>query len=143
MVELAEDRSGEVMMIRDGWRYLRGLSWVGGVRYGSARQAGLLADKEGRGRASAGQASSCQGQDQVPCGDGLRCVAGPFLRLAPVMAVEDVLRSPVNLSAAPLAGQVLCGSSWYFQAWFREPETVGSGGAGFNLSSGLEVAFTP
>ena len=58
-------------------------------------------------------------------------------------AVEDVLRSPVNLSAAPLAGQVLCGSSWYFQAWFREPETVGSGGAGFNLSSGLEGAFMP
>ncbi|MAE27510.1 MAG: hypothetical protein QF724_12085 [Planctomycetota bacterium] len=48
-----------------------------------------------------------------------------------------------NLSAAPLAGQVLSGSTWYFQAWFRDPVTVGTGGAGFNLSNGLEVAFVP
>jgi hypothetical protein len=37
-------------------------------------------------------------------------------------------------------GLVAPGSTWYFQAWFRDPA---AGGAAFNLSDGLAVTFCP
>ena len=32
------------------------------------------------------------------------------------------------------------GTTWNFQAWFRDPA---AGGSGFNLSNGLELTFLP
>lgn len=38
------------------------------------------------------------------------------------------------------APPIVPGSAHRFQAWYRDPA---GGGAGFNLSDGLEVVFTP
>ena len=35
---------------------------------------------------------------------------------------------------------IVPGATWYFQSWFRDTP---AGGAGFNLSNGLQVLFTP
>ena len=37
------------------------------------------------------------------------------------------------------AGQVLEGSTWHFQCWYRDPQ--GPGGTGFNLSDAMAVTF--
>jgi glucose/arabinose dehydrogenase len=84
----------------------------------------------------------------LPFGNGHRCVgaggAGIFRLTPPVQAngFGDAVRS-VDYNAPPMnagAGQVLAGSKWYFQFWFRDPM---GGGAGFNTSDGLELAFCP
>ena len=37
-------------------------------------------------------------------------------------------------------GQISAGSTWNFQFWYRDPA---GGGAGFNLSDGLQLTFCP
>jgi len=82
---------------------------------------------------------------QVAFGNGFRCVggsAGQIFRLFP-FAVADgggELAHTLDFSAPPPGGQVVAGSTWKFQAWFRDPA---GGGAGFNLSDGLSLGFTP
>ncbi|MEM6671798.1 MAG: hypothetical protein AAF726_03080 [Planctomycetota bacterium] len=52
--------------------------------------------------------------------------------------IGDVM---LRISVGPSrVGQVLVGSRWVFQAWFRD---AGPSGPTFQLSDGLEVAFTP
>lgn len=78
-------------------------------------------------------------------GDGLLCVAAGAAGLVrlPAVAVDGggVMTSPLDNTVwgAP-ATQITPGSTWYFQAWFRDNA---GGGAGFNLSDGLEVTFLP
>ncbi len=86
------------------------------------------------------------GVTQAPLGDGLLCVApGPagIFRLGPpLLPSGNVARRHVDLLAPPAsigAGQVLGGSTWYFQYWF--PDSAGTGGGGSNLSDGLAVTF--
>lgn len=88
------------------------------------------------------------GQTFTAFGNGFRCVSGGgagIFRLAPAQQTNlfgDALRF-VNYNAAPAnagAGQLTSGSTWNFQFWFRD---VPAGGAGFNLSDGLEVTFCP
>ncbi len=73
-------------------------------------------------------------------GNGTRCVGGSILRLAPVIADYHVLSQRVDLSIPPSAGNVVPGSTWNFQAWFRD---VPAGGAFFNTSSALSIVFEP
>ena len=75
---------------------------------------------------------------EQPFGNGLRCLGGSILRLSPVVAKHHVLSRKIDLAAPPLAGNVLPGSTWYAQAWFRD---VPAGGALFNTSSGLVLTF--
>jgi len=84
-------------------------------------------------------------QIQVPFGNGIRCVggvAGTIARLFPfaVADAQGVMSYAVDYSAAPPNGPLTAGSSYNFQAWFRDPA---AGGTGFNLSDGLEVNFVP
>ncbi len=44
----------------------------------------------------------------------------------------------LDLASLPPGGQVLPGSTWYFQYVFRDPA---AGGTGVNTSSGLAVMF--
>ena len=63
------------------------------------------------------------------------------MRIFP-FAVADgsgVMTQPLDNTGAT-HGQVVSGATLNFQAWFRDP--VG-GGAGFNLSDGLELTFEP
>jgi formylglycine-generating enzyme required for sulfatase activity len=46
-----------------------------------------------------------------------------------------------DLTAPPQpTGLIVNGSTWNFQAWYRDPAALGSG---FNLSDGYEIAFAP
>lgn len=78
---------------------------------------------------------------QQPFGDGVRCVGGSIFRL-PITAADasgTLVRAP-DLTAPPSAGNVVGGTTWYYQGWFRDPVAMGSG---FNLTDGLSIAFEP
>jgi hypothetical protein len=77
----------------------------------------------------------------VPFGNGQRCVGGMLFRLPPVMASAGSLVFELDLTQPPsAAGLVRPGSTWNYQAWFRDPA---AGGAGFHLSSALSVEYGP
>jgi hypothetical protein len=82
-------------------------------------------------------------QQQVPFGEGLLCLGPGVFRLNPPTAFDasgDALRQ-VDFTQSPAnagAGQVLPGSTWSFQVWYRDPS---GGSSGFNLSDGLQATF--
>jgi hypothetical protein len=81
----------------------------------------------------------------VPFGNGIRCVgAGPagLARLAVHAAnAAGLLVHGLDFSAPPSAATAItAGSTWRFQAWFRDTPAAG---AGFNFSSGLAITFEP
>ncbi len=81
-------------------------------------------------------------QTQVPFGNGFRCVGGPqVFRLDVSVASGNVLSHSLDIANPPAAsGQITPGSTWNFQAWFRDPA---AGGAFFNLSDALSLTFSP
>lgn len=84
------------------------------------------------------------GRTAVPQGAGLRCVDGSLFRV--VIAAGNStgdLHFPLNFTTAPLgigAGRVTAGSTWNFQAWYRDN---GPAGANSNLTDALSVLFAP
>lgn len=81
----------------------------------------------------------------APFGNGFRCVnpgSTGFARLAIESASSGgVLSHSLDNTAPPTATTLItAGSTWFFQAWFRDPA---AGGAFFNLSDGLEITFQP
>jgi hypothetical protein len=77
---------------------------------------------------------------QTPFGNGVRCIGGQIFRLSVVHAIQGVLTYSMDFTHPPSpAGQILGGSHWRFQAWFRDA----LGPAFFNLSDGLDVVFCP
>jgi hypothetical protein len=83
------------------------------------------------------------GSSQIfqPFGDGYRCVGGGVFRILPVtQATGGVLERAVDFTTLPAGGEITAGSTWNFQAWYRDPA---AGGTGFNLSNGLELTFVP
>lgn len=81
---------------------------------------------------------------QLPFGEGFRCVAGGFHRL-PLLSADGAGEIHLSLDfLAPPAGagpgHILPGSTWSFQAWYRDPA---AGGAGFNLSDAIAATFCP
>ena len=78
----------------------------------------------------------------MPFGNGLRCVGDPgeeVFRLDAELASGNLLSHDLDLDSPPSAtGQITVGSTWYFQAWFRDPA---AGGAAFDLADGLELTF--
>lgn len=79
----------------------------------------------------------------TPLGDGFLCVGAPLFRLLPPIQTDgagDADRQ-VDFTVLPAssgAGQIVSGSSYYFQFWYRDV-TPG----GFNFSNGLETVFCP
>jgi hypothetical protein len=87
--------------------------------------------------------------DETPYGDGILCIGagdkGLFRFPAGNSGPEGVITLGPGIVAHthanfPAAGQIKAGDTWYFQAWFRDPN--GPCGSGFNLSNGLKVEFT-
>jgi len=77
----------------------------------------------------------------IPFGNGMRCVGGVVARLPVTNATSGVLTWSVDMNAAPNAStQITAGSTWLFQAWFRDPA---AGGAAFNLSDARQIEFLP
>lgn len=80
---------------------------------------------------------------QTIFGNGFLCVGGGIHRLGLAEVVGDpgIATYPVDFTAPPMnsgTGQVLAGSTWRFQFWYRDPL---GGGARFNLSDGLAITF--
>ena len=78
-------------------------------------------------------------ETQVPFGNGFQCVAGPFVRTPIVLASGGVLAWSVD-TALPPHDQLQAGTTWSFQAWFRDAQGMG---AGFDTSSGVRVTVLP
>lgn len=85
---------------------------------------------------------------QVPFGDGFLCVGGGatgIVRLNPPMLADPqggMLRA-VDFTLPPAdagPGQILPGSVFDFQYWYRDPA---AGASGFNLSNGMHAVFCP
>ena len=84
-------------------------------------------------------------QTEFPFGNGNRCVVGGAIGIfrLPIhlSSTTGVLGQALNVNNPPApAGQIAAGSTWNFQAWYRDPA---AGGASFNLSDGYQVNFTP
>jgi hypothetical protein len=85
------------------------------------------------------------GTTSTPFGNGTLCVNGNgngTYRLVPAVTIasDGTASATVDYAALPAGGQITAGSTWYFQFWYRDPA---AGGAGFNLSDGLEATFCP
>lgn len=83
-------------------------------------------------------------QLKFPFGNGNQCVGsggvGVF-RLNPAIISNSagVMSRALDYNApTPAAGQITLGSTWNFQAWYRDPA---AGGAAFNLSNAFSVTF--
>ena len=79
----------------------------------------------------------------VPFGNGTRCVAAGSLGLHrfPPRAVTsggELIEFVDYDSMAPGPGQILPGSTWNMQCWYRDP---GAGGAFFDLSDAVSLTF--
>jgi hypothetical protein len=82
----------------------------------------------------------------VPAGDGILCIGAGASGLwrFPVFKADPSgqfsLLNPVTLSQGfGAGGQILSGSTWGFQAWYRDPK--GPCGTGANFSNALDVTF--
>ncbi len=86
-------------------------------------------------------------QGPVVLGDGLRCVGAPLLRLpvGSTGASGSLSQGPGLVSLAgtifPPPNPLALGSTWHFQAWFRDPG--GPCGSGSAVSSALSIQFAP
>ncbi|MCP3917651.1 MAG: hypothetical protein GY711_19060 [bacterium] len=80
------------------------------------------------------------GQTSFPLGEGVLCVDLPFTRFSVVQTdlLGQVLFSPDLSSPPDPAAQILPGSTWNFQFWYRD---AAGGPSGSNLSSAIEVQF--
>ncbi len=83
-------------------------------------------------------------QISLPFGDGVLCVGAGTTGLErlplTVSGGGGRLRHTVDMRSLPALGLLNPGSTWNFQAWFRD--TL-AGGGHFNLSDGLTLTITP
>jgi hypothetical protein len=83
----------------------------------------------------------------APFADGLRCVGGQTFRYGALSTGSTGTFSlgpgipALSCQSFPTAGCISAGSTWRFQAWFRDPG--GPCGSGSNLTNGLSVNFVP
>ena len=78
----------------------------------------------------------------LPFGDGYRCVGGALKRFPPKNsgALGEFSYGPGIVAASALGtAPILAGSTWNFQAWYRN--LAGPCSNNFNLSNGLSVLF--
>ncbi len=80
-------------------------------------------------------------QGQSVFGNGFKCVNGQLFRLPPLQIdALGIATQPIDYNNLPAGGQILAGSTWNFQFWYRDPA---GGGALFNLSDGLSASYCP
>jgi hypothetical protein len=84
-------------------------------------------------------------QTKVPFGNGFVCVSGNVYRVLPPGVADGtgVVSYPIDLTRMPFAsgaGQVLPGSTWNFQFWYRDPDGTPKT---YNLSNAMEIVFAP
>lgn len=76
---------------------------------------------------------------QHPLGNGTLCIGGSLVRL-PVVEIDGggFNHQAVDETTAPTAEDLVTGSTWHFQFWFRDPTAAP---AASNLSAGYRVRF--
>lgn len=86
------------------------------------------------------------GAPATPLGDGLLCIGtgtGLGLQRFPVRSSSSGSYSEPDVVATSqgfgTSGQITIGSTWHFQAWYRDP--AGPCGTGSNVTNGLQVTF--
>jgi len=79
------------------------------------------------------------GSDNLPFGNGIRCVASPIFRLPAVMT-DAFGRASYAIDFTAPTNQFQAGVPTYYQFWFRDPA---AGGATYNSSSAIEAVFCP
>ena len=77
-------------------------------------------------------------QIEMPFGNGYRCVGGAVKRLPVVFATGGAIDYSIDNTQFPASGSLIAGSTWNFQAWYRDPA---GGGSNFNLSDAVRVEF--
>lgn len=82
------------------------------------------------------------GQAQLPFGNGFMCVVGPLGRLGVTQTTSAQTMSwLVDYNNPPSSStQITAGSTWNFQALFRDSP---AGGAFFNTSNATSITFGP
>jgi len=84
------------------------------------------------------------GPAEVPFGNGFRCVStttGAVGRLPVIHSTASAgFYYVMDLDNTGSGPTLTAGSTWYFQCWYRDPP---GGGAGFDLSNGIALTFTP
>lgn len=76
---------------------------------------------------------------QIPFGNGVRCIGGNVLRVG-IVPVNAMGSASLSFDASASALPIPPGTRRYFQFWYRNTM---AGGAGFNLSDGMSVRFCP
>jgi hypothetical protein len=75
----------------------------------------------------------------APVGNGVLCLANPVWRSPIGLASGQVLSVTIDLESPPAPpATILPGSTWYFQAVYRD---VPAGGAMFNFAQGIGILF--
>jgi len=77
-------------------------------------------------------------QIELPFGNGYRCVGGAVTRLPVVFTSGGSIDYAIDNTQFPAVGVLVAGSTWNFQAWYRDPD---GGGSNFNLSDAISVEF--
>jgi len=86
--------------------------------------------------------------EPMTIGNGRRCVGGRIFRFRKASSGElgRVQFGPglveTSCTTFPPEGCILAGSTWYFQAWYRDG-VHGDCVAGFNTTDALEITFRP
>ncbi len=83
--------------------------------------------------------------NSAPLGDGTLCIGGSITRLQPADFTDilGIAFRNIDFTAPPMnsgSGQIVAGTSYFFQFWYRDPAF---GGAGSNLTDAVEVIFCP
>ena len=77
---------------------------------------------------------------QFPLPGGTLCVQQPFFRLPPEQAIGGIVVHRLQIGNPPtLAQQIVAGSTWRFQAWYRDAVTP----ARYGLTDAVKLVFTP
>lgn len=83
----------------------------------------------------------------APFSDGRRCLAGPISRFAPKnsgaagSASYGPGLSALSVASFPAVNWMLAGTTFGFQAWYRDP--TGPCGSGANITNAVRAAFVP
>lgn len=78
-------------------------------------------------------------ETSVPFGNGTRCIDNPFYRLPAQPTIGGVITQDVDFGNLPGGGDILPGTTWSFQLWYRDPA---AGGSNFDTSDALRMRFT-